>query len=1261
MAESLRASDCCRVDVSKHVVPAALFTGQGGQGESMGRGLYESDPIFREAFETCDAVVARLRKHRLGDILYGDGTLAHLVHDTEYTQPALFTIELALARVLEARGFVPEIVMGHSIGEYVAAHLAGVFSLEDGLQLITKRGELMGGLPRNGGMVVLTADRDTAHRMIRDAEVELAIAAENGPASTVVSGEKDALETLIKAAKEKGVPTTQLKVSHAFHSHLMDPMLEQFEAFASTLDFSKPDGRLISAKTGKIAGEEVADARYWTDHVRQPVLFHRGIMTAKEVGANLFLEIGPHPVLTPMAQAALDGIASPSQFVSSLNRTRNDAEVLAETAGRLFVAGLTINTLTDLPDNERRLVDLPLYPFERRHHWIDTKASAPLAWHCRREWHVEKQSTPQLPKDKGLWIVLGNGLGLAGRLAHAIEAKREGLRQKAVVLSNVETGFPGVLDANVAGIIVTPESAEGASSGQIGEAAHSHAAALMQFIQTVQAATKHGNLAKAKIWVVGQSGRAVPQTDTSIPDAARPASLVSASLHGMAMVLASEHPDLWGGDIDLGAEPSDAEIAVAIGILFGGTGLEAAYAVRGEERYVLRLSESGDVGTDCKIDPQKIYLVTGGLGALGSLMVQWLINRGARRLVLLNRDVADGAKQERLEALRRTGAEIAAHAVDIADQVGVERILGDLSEAGHQFGGIIHTAGIVQDATLGSIEEASELERALRAKLQGTLVLDNASRRFSLDFFVCFSSISALLGMKGQAAYVAANAAMNRVVEGRNAEGLPGVSIEWGPWAETGMASGLDERLRKRLTDFGLLAIRNREALERLDGLFASSGTLTAAPILWRRFVKKQYGETPAWLTSLSNVLKNPQAANDYQATDPLARRFGSVAPSERGQAIESFLRGEVARVLGIADPNSLPMDEALNQMGFDSLATIEFRNDLAKTGIKVSLQKLVMGASLAEIAADTQTQVTAALGGVADDETEPTAPVIAFSAQSYDKSAVIIPHPKPDAPIRLIGFPYAGGGPLVFQHWIDRMPDHIEFGILQMPGRSARLEEGFWMRMEDLVDGIVPEMLPFLKGKPFAFLGFCYGGVQAFEVAQRVRRDHGLEPEHFFVAGGRSPQIYNDDQFAIDVQQFNHETGKSEHELDESEFVEMLKEVNFANNKALFEDPEMRAMMLPIIRADFESNNAYRYGSHPPLDVPITAIGGRTDPYVTGDHIIGWKEHTTKEFKAHFCAGGHFFMEHQIELLTRVAIEDLEPVVQRLAAHGKRQLTVMT
>ncbi|RVT68999.1 MULTISPECIES: type I polyketide synthase [Rhizobium/Agrobacterium group] len=1247
LAESLRASDYGRVDVSKHVVPAALFTGQGGQGEDMGRGLYESNPIFREAFDACDAVISRLRKHGLGEILYGDGTLAHFVHDTEYTQPALFAIELALARVFKAKGFVPKIVIGHSIGEYVAAYLAGVFSLEDGLKLITKRGELMGRLPRNGGMVALTADANTAHQMIRDAEVELAIAAENGPANTVVAGETNALETLIKVAKKEGVSTTQLKVSHAFHSHLMDPILEEFEAFASTLDFSKPDGRLISAMTGKVAGENVANARYWTEHVRQPVLFHRGMIAAEQIGANLFLEIGPHPVLTPIAQAALDGLASPSQFVSSLHRNRNDEEVLAETAGRLFLGGLTIDTLTDLPDNERRFVDLPLYPFERQHHWIDPKPSDRLAWHCRREWHVEKQSAPQPPKDQAVWFIVGNALGLAGRLAHAIEGKSEGAKQTAVVLSNIEKGLiGGVLDGYVAGIIVAHESPKGASSGQIGEAAHSHAATLTHFVQAVQTATKHCNLARAKIWVVGQAGRTVPQKDKPIPDAARPASLVSASLHGLAMVLASEQPDLWGGDIDLSADPSDAEIAAAVGIIFGGSGSETAYAVRGEERYVLRLSECSDVGTDCSVDPQKTYLITGGLGALGSLVGEWLINRGARRLALLNRDVADGAKRRRLEALRRSGAEIEAHAVDIADQAGVERILTDLSEAGHQLGGIVHTAGIVQDATLGSIEDASELERALLAKLQGTLVLDKASRRFSPDFFVCFSSVSALLGMKGQAAYVAANAAMNRIVEGRNAEGLPGVSIEWGPWAEAGMASGLDECLRKRLTDLGLLAIRNREAIERLGGLFASTGTLTAAPILWERFAKKQYGKPPAWLTPLMNVHKNPQTANNDEATDPLARLFGLVAPSERGRAIESFLRGEVAGVLGIADPDSLPMDASLNQMGFDSLATIEFRNELAKTGIKVSLQKLVMGASIAEMAADTETQVTAALRG---GKAVLTAPVVVDSAQGYNKSAVIIPRPKPDAPIRLICFPYAGGGPLVFQRWIDKMPDHIELGIVQMPGRSARLAEGYWARMEDVVDGIVPEMLPYLKEKPFAFFGFCLGAVQAFEVAQRVRRDHGLEPEHFFVAGARSPQSYNDDQFAIDVQQFNHETGRAEHELNESEFVEMLKEVNFANNKALFEDPEMRAVMLPIIQADYAINNAYRYGSHPPLDAPITAVGGRIDPYVTGDQIFGWKEHTTKEFKAHFCAGDHFFMEHQLELLTSIAIEDLESVVKRL------------
>ncbi|PTW60203.1 acyl transferase domain-containing protein [Breoghania corrubedonensis] len=1229
---------------------AAMFTGQGGQHEGMGRGLYETEPVFRAAMERCSAILEPDLEHRLTDVLYHDEALRTLVHDTTYTQPALFAVEYALYELWQSRGVSSEIVLGHSVGEYVAATVAGVFSLEDGLRLIARRGRLMGALPRNGAMASITAGPDRVREILTESGCELSVAAQNGPLNTVVSGLESEIEKLERYGSGREIPVTRLKVSHAFHSMLMDPVLAEFEDFAQGVAFHPPRLTMISNVTGEIAGDAVASPKYWTDHIRNAVLFRQCLESARRCGATVFLEMGAHPVLSGLAQTAIEQDEEKVSFVGTLKRGIDDRAAFAAASGRLFCAGVSPEWRTYEPARSHRVVAFPRTPYQRKRHWIEAGGRERPQWHNRRRWVPLADRAEDPGRRLGRWLVVGDPAGLGGSLAQAITDAEEGsgasavldpafcFHDKVAIAEAVETFRRDGSDP-IAGVIFAP--GQGAEIGTEVEAvASTGARKLMNLAHLQQVLCENENLADTRIWIVGRGGHASGGERQSAKAAAqvRGMELQSAMLHGMGLVLQNEYPQTWGGSIDLAREPEPGEAAAVLDILRSASA-EAAYAVRAGEISVLRVAPvpESEIAPAASISPDRVYLVTGASGALARQVADWLVASGARHLFLISRSAEKLRQTKWCASLASAGISIEAASANVADEAVMRDVFAKITAHGVPLGGIVHTAGIVEDQLVSGMRNDSALRRTLVAKLEGTLVLDRLSRQHSPDFFICFSSVSALLGMKGQAAYVAANSAMNRIVEGRNRAGLPGLSIEWGPWVQAGMAASLDEKFRKRLGDFGILGIENAEGIRKLAELSGTNGVISSAPIIWGDYAKKQYGEVPKVLSELSASRPDRAAPNgDEGVEDTMLAQLSRLAADERTQAIGNLLRDQIAKVLG-ADPQAdLAHDVPLNRMGFDSLATIEFRNALSRSGLKISLQKLVMGASVNDLIADIEAQ--------AETEAGPASPAIMRGDESddtYDKSCVIIPKPRPDAKVRLIGFPYAGGGPLVFQSWVDRLPDHIELGILQLPGRSARLKEDFYTRMEDFVEGLMPDIVPFLD-KPFAFFGHCVGGVQSFEIAQRVRRDLGLQPVHMFVAGGRSPQIYNDDQFAIDVQQFNHETGKAEHELEEEDFVEMLREVNFANNKALFEDKEMREMMLPIIQADYEINNYYRYGSHPPLDTPITVIGGRIDPYVTGEHLYGWQDHTTADFKSYFCSGDHYFMEHQADLLVRIACEAL-------------------
>jgi malonyl CoA-acyl carrier protein transacylase len=287
---------------------AFLFTGQGSQYINMGRQLYDTQPLFRQTLEQCNEILLPYLEKSLLDIIYAPETEAETLNQTSYTQPALFAIEYALYQLWKSWGIQPNIVMGHSVGEYVAACVAGVFSLEEALKLIAHRGKLMQQLPSGGEMVSVMATVEKVKSIIADYSNTVAIAAINSPQSIVISGNSKDIKAIVEKLTKEGIKTKQLQVSHAFHSPLMKPMLAEFELLANSITYNQPQIPIISNVTGQLAEENIATAQYWVNHIIQPVQFAKSITTLQELEYEIFVEIGPKPILLGMGRESFSAI-----------------------------------------------------------------------------------------------------------------------------------------------------------------------------------------------------------------------------------------------------------------------------------------------------------------------------------------------------------------------------------------------------------------------------------------------------------------------------------------------------------------------------------------------------------------------------------------------------------------------------------------------------------------------------------------------------------------------------------------------------------------------------------------------------------------------------------------------------------------------------------------------------------------------------------------------------------------------------------------
>ncbi|MGD1905432.1 MAG: beta-ketoacyl synthase N-terminal-like domain-containing protein [Leptolyngbyaceae cyanobacterium] len=837
-----------------------MFPGQGSQYVNMGRQLYAGELQFREVCDRCFDCLQSQHDLDLKAILFPDPdadlpTIEAKLTQTEIAQPALFVIEYAIAQLWQAWGIKPEATIGHSIGEYVAACVSGVFSLEDALAVVTARGRLMQQQP-TGSMVAVRLTRAEIEPLLQGS---LVLAVSNAPALNVVSGPAAEIEPFQGKLEAQGVDCIPLHTSHAFHSPLMEGAIAPFIDQLQRVKLQVPQVPFMSNVTGTwITDAQATDPQYWAQQLRQSVLFADGVRELlKRYPEGIFLEAGPGRTLCSLTRQQ----AGEQTIISSLPHPKDpvdDTALILQSLGRLWQGGAAISWSNFYGDRRDRRIPLPTYPFDRQRYWIDPPSEDQLnlakntdlsQWFYVPTWKrsLLPESSPDAPKR--CWVVFVDDTGLGESLSQYLQ--QDGHRVVRVTPGEVfgqteassYTLNPGdrehyeALVRDVAALDnalmfahlwtvdpdLAPEVAErrgfysllylAQALGQMSDDRHDRITVISSQVEDV---TGGESLCPEKAMIIGPC-KVIPQEYSQ---------------------LACDHIDIDLADFAEAIKPKFLDLLINEMLKKTDDASSSTLAYRGNYRWELAYDPiSLDASERPVFRNQGTYLITGGTGGLGLAIAEFLAETVQANLVLTSRSTLPersdwdnwlakaeescpvAAKIRKLQAIEAVGGSVQVVPADVCDRVAMQAACDLAREVFGEIHGVFHTAGAAGGGII-PLKTHEMAAKVLAPKVEGTRVLEEIFQATPLDFLLLFSSLSALVGGAGQVDYCAANAYLDAFAHSHHQQRT--VSIDWDIWQEVGMSVDLtnlpEEMAARRLEDLkaGLAPREGIEALMRV-------------------------------------------------------------------------------------------------------------------------------------------------------------------------------------------------------------------------------------------------------------------------------------------------------------------------------------------------------------------------------------------------------------------------------------------------------------